>query len=112
MSTSLTTRIEGRFDDQLSRLISEWELLQERIEEISHQELSGDYVQDGVDRDFMEAQLQSQQSELMRQIIGTNCSAIADKLEKLEFWQRCKTLQNKSIDQFSLTDQIGLSITV
>ena len=111
-STTLTTFDEGMLNEQLSRLISEWELLQARIEEISRQELEQHSMQNDVERDFTEERLQSQQSEVMRQIAGTECSAIADKLEKLEFWQRCKSLQNKSIHQFSLTDQIGLSINV
>lgn len=102
----------GVIDEGLSRLISEWEILQKKIETLSFEECKQDASKPEVEWDLEEEHLQFQQSRTMKLIAERQCVTIADKLAKLEFWQRCKRLKSLSINQFSLTDQIGLSIEI
>ena len=96
----------------LFALISYWEDIQKQIEAMSMRSDCDRDFGSLIESDLVESRLQSQQEELMQTIIELECVTTGDKLTKLQFWQRCKTLGNTSLEQFSATDQIGLSIDV
>ena len=91
-------------------LILEWENLQREIEALSQSE---SHPLDPVTllvNDEKEGRLQDRQNDILQKIIDWPCSSPNDMLTKLKFWQRSKLLGCLSYEEFSLTDQIALSI--
>ncbi len=97
---------------ELQALITEWQGLQLEIEYLSRSEnLQSDPV-DLIENDHKEASIQTRQNEILRRIIQLPCQSMGEVLEKIKFWQRNKLLGSQSYEEFSLTDQIALSINL
>lgn len=97
---------------ELHALMAEWQALQLEIEYLSRSEnLQSDPV-DLIDNDHKEASIQARQNEILRGIIQLPCHSTSEVIEKIKFWQRNKLLGSQSYEEFSLTDQIALSINL
>lgn len=93
-------------------LISIWENLQKRIEEISLNPAESENSSESLQLSLLEEYLQFQQNMVVSDIVEHPCASTEEKLLKLKFWQRCRRMGNTSLDGFSIIDQIGLSIEV
>ena len=97
---------------QLFVLITKWEDLQARLDDIS-KNLEDKYRADAiVELDLLEEHLHTHQMQITRQITAFECETDQERLTKLKFWQRCKRLDSASIEKFSAVDKIGLSINM
>jgi len=115
MQNNLSEKIENEEPKgvgELFLLITKWEDLQARLDDIS-KNLEEKYRSDAIiELDLLEEHLHTHQTQIMRQITAYECETDEERLAKLKFWQRCKRLGSASIDRFSVVDKIGLSIPV